>query len=89
MVKFIVIVKNKKNGRIVDAFGMQSNGQGFYFQESDGKWVGANFALEDAQRIAFKVLFDDNSKFLNEFVWYGGKIHQETKGKYVVEVREL
>lgn len=89
MANFIVIVKSAKNGRINGAFGMKTQGMSFHFQETDGKWVGANFALEEPQRIAFKVLFDEESKFLNEFLYSNRVTHTETKGKYTIIVREL
>lgn len=85
MAKFIVTVKSSKNGRILDAFGMKSQGMAFFFQESNGRWINPQFALEDAHRIAFTILFDDESVFLNS----NNIVTEETKGKYKIITREL
>ena len=82
---FIVLVKAKANGRILDAFGVKTNGMSFSFQEKDGNWINPQFALEKYHRVAFKVLFDENSQFLNN----PAKIMQFEDRKYRIEVREL
>lgn len=84
MAKHLVIVKNNKNGRILDSFGMKQEGFAFFFQNSDGKWV--NPAMTDgAMAVAFKMLLKDDDKFL----WSSNIVFTKTKGKYTVEAREL
>lgn len=82
--KYLVIVKNNKNGRILDAFGMKQDGFAFYFQNEDGKWI--NPAMTDgAMAVAFKMLLKEDSKFLRT----NKPVSVETKGKYTVIVRDL
>lgn len=82
--KYLVIVKNNKNGRIIEAFGMKQEGFAFYFQNEDGRWV--NPAMTDgAMAVAFQMLLKDDSAFL----WSNKTVFTETKGKYTVIVRDL
>lgn len=84
MAKYLVIVKNCKNGRIIDSFGMKQEGFAFFFQNSDCQWV--NPAMTDgAMAIAFKMLFKDS----DDFVYCEYPVFETTKGKYTVIVRDL
>ena len=82
--KWIVLVRTVKNGRIVDAFAMMSKGMEFFFQNSEGKWI--NPAMTDGyMKTAFKLLFDDDSEFLT----HSEPLYLIKSKKYVVEVREI
>lgn len=84
MAKYLVIVKNNKNGRILEAFGMKQEGFAFYFQNSDGKWVNPAFT-DGAMAVAFKALLKDDDSFM----WSSGAVFTKTQGKYTIETREL
>lgn len=84
MSKYLVIVKNNKNGRILEAFGLKQDGWEFFFQNSDCQWV--NPAMTDgAMAVAFKLLFNDS----DDFLWNTKSVFEVTKGKYTVIVRDL
>lgn len=82
--KWIVLVKTRRNGRISDAFAMKNKGIEFFFQNSEGKWI--NPAVTDGHmKTAFKMLFAEDSMLLSNprpLMTFVGR-------KYVVEVREL
>lgn len=82
--KYIVIMENRKNGRIVEAFGMKSKGFAFYFQNQDGEWVNPAFC-DGAMAIAFKELLSDDSKFLYD----NHVVFKATTNKYNIIVKEL
>lgn len=84
MAKYLVIIKNSKNGRILEAFGMKQEGFAFFFQNSDGKWV--NPAMTDGNlAVAFRMLFKDS----DDFMYCGAPVFEATKGKYTIIVRDL
>lgn len=84
MAKYLVVVKNSKNGRILEAFGMKQEGFAFFFQNSDCQWV--NPAMTDGNlAVAFRMLFKDS----DDFLYCGAPVFEATKGKYTVIVRDL
>ena len=84
MQKYLVIVKNSKNGIILGAFGMKQEGFAFFFQNSDCQWVNPAFT-DGAMAIAFRMLFKDS----DDFMFCGAPVFKATKGKYTVIVRDL
>lgn len=84
MAKYLVIVKNNKNGRILEAFGMKQEGFAFFFQKSDGKWVNPSMT-DGAMSVAFEIIFKDDDGFL----YCTQPIFEATKGKYTIIVRDL
>ena len=84
MAKYIVLVKNNKNNRILEAFGMKQEGFAFFFQNSGGKWVNPSMT-DGAMAVAFKMLFKDS----DDFLYCGAPVFEATKGKYTVIVRDL
>ena len=81
---WIVLVKAKANGRILDAFAMDSNGMEFYFQNDDAKWVNPKFTV-GYKKQAFKILFADDSQLLTN----PKPVMHFVGGRIKLEVREL